>query len=94
MIIYVLIEKPTLTNHKYPIIMCTYPDPSYLAPRRQSEALGSASAAVLGTSTQTSLGEALPELALVLTTCQSGISIDDGITSLDHSRVARLTTTG
>ncbi|KAI6774521.1 hypothetical protein HG531_001370 [Fusarium graminearum] len=65
--------------------------PATYNPRRQGEALGSAGAAVLGTGTQTSLSKALPELTLVLTAGQSGVGIDDSITSLDHVGVARLT---
>lgn len=64
---------------------------SHLASRRKSEALGSAGAAVLGTSAQTSLCKAFPELTFVLTTSQGGIGINDSVASLDHIRVTRLT---
>jgi hypothetical protein len=84
MILYILAEV-ILTGHKHSKV-------SYLATRRQSEALGSATAAVLGTGTQTSLGETLPELTLVVTAGQSGIGINDSITSLNHVGVTRLTT--
>jgi hypothetical protein len=46
--------------------------------------------AILGTSTQSTLGKCLPNLTLVLTTSQSSISIKDSITGLDKVGVAWL----
>jgi hypothetical protein len=62
-----------------------------LTSRRKSEALGSAGAAVLGGSSQTSLGKCLPKITLVGALGKSSVGIDDSISGLDHVGVARLT---
>lgn len=61
-----------------------------LASRRKSETLGSAGSTILGTCSKTTLGKALPDLALVSSLGKSGVGIDDGVSGLDHVGVARL----
>lgn len=64
---------------------------SALTPRRQRSATSPRSRAVLSTRTQPALRKALPDQALIHTTRESSIRIDDGITGLDEVGVARLT---